>query len=166
MKITLRLVLLIAVIAAGVWLWTVLFPGPEKIILQRLAQVADSASFSPGENPLLTAARAERLGDFFSTNVEVRLDVPGHGQQVFSGRDEIVQTAAAVRSVIPGGLKVGLTDVTVAVAADQQSATADVTVKTQAAGEKDFNAQEVKFTLQKIAGDWLITRVETVRSLS
>jgi hypothetical protein len=26
--------------------------------------------------------------------------------------------------------------------------------------------QEMKFTFQKIGGDWLITRVETVRTLS
>jgi len=43
---------------------------------------------------------------------------------------------------------------------------ADVAVKVQAAGEKDVNVQEVKFTFQKIGGDWLITRVETVRASS
>ena len=52
----------------------------------------------------------------------------------------------------------------VTVAPDRQSAVADVAVKVQAAGQKDFIAQEVKFNFQKIGGDWLITRVETVRA--
>jgi len=36
----------------------------------------------------------------------------------------------------------------------------------EAAGDKDYYVQEMKFTFQKIGGDWLITRVETVRTLS
>jgi hypothetical protein len=39
-------------------------------------------------------------------------------------------------------------------------------VQVQAAGDKDYYVQEMKFTFQKIGGDWLITRVETVRTLS
>ncbi len=35
MKIVFRLALLAAAAAAGVWLWTVLFPSPEKIIRKR-----------------------------------------------------------------------------------------------------------------------------------
>jgi hypothetical protein len=46
------------------------------------------------------------------------------------------------------------------------SAVADVAVKVQAAGQKDFDVQEMKFTFQKIGGVWLITRVETVRAPS
>ena len=80
MKMALRLVLLAALIAAGVWLWTILFPGPEKIVRKRLAQAASEASFKSGENPLVSAARAETLAGFFSTNVEVNIDLPEHGQ--------------------------------------------------------------------------------------
>jgi hypothetical protein len=61
-------------------------------------------------------------------------------------------------------LQVEFPDVSVTVAPDRQSAVADVAVKVQAAGEKDSNVQEVKFTFQKIGGDWLITRVESVRA--
>jgi hypothetical protein len=46
MKIFLRLVLIAVVVGAGVWLWIVLFPGPEKIIRQRLAEIARLASFT------------------------------------------------------------------------------------------------------------------------
>ena len=165
MKIVLRLILLAALIAAGLWLWTILFPGPEKIVRKRLAQAASEASFKPGENPLVIAARAETLAGFFSTNVEININVPELGRHNFSGRDEIMQAAAGARSEVRS-LKVEFPDMNITVSPDKLSAVADVAVKVQAVGEKDIYVQEMKFTFQKIGGDWLITRVETVRTLS
>ncbi len=90
---------------------------------------------------------------------------PGRVEHTFSSRDEIMQAAAAAYSAL-NGIKVEFLDVNVMVGADKQSATAGLTLKAQAAGDKDFIAQEMKFTLQKIDGKWLITRVETVRTLT
>jgi hypothetical protein len=165
MKIALRLVLLAALITVGVWLWTVVFPSPEEIVRKRLVQVAAEASFNSGENPLVIAARSENLASRFSTNVEINLNATGFERQEFSGRAEITQAAAGARMHL-GSLKVEFPDVSVTVASDKLSAVADVAVKVQAVGEKDFSVQEVKFTFQKIGGDWLITRVETVRAPS
>ena len=165
MKTVSRLVLLAALIAAGVWLWTILYPSPEKIVRKRLAQAASEASFKSGENPLISAARAETLAGFFSTNVEININVPEIGQHDFAGRDEIMQAAAGARAEF-SSLKVEFPDMNITVGLDKLSAVADVAVKVQAAGQKDFNVQELKFTFQKIGGDWLITRVETVRTLS
>jgi hypothetical protein len=39
-------------------------------------------------------------------------------------------------------------------------------VEANVAGEKDAIVQEMKFTFQKMGGQWLISRVETVRTLS
>jgi hypothetical protein len=165
MKMVYRLVLLVALVVAGVWLWTNFFPGPEKIIRKRLAQAASEASFNSGENPLISAARAENLASRFGTNVEINLNVPEYGRQELVGRAEIAQAAAGVRMRL-SSLKVEFPDVSVTVAPDKQSAIADVAMKVQAAGDKDINVQEMKFTFQKIGGDWLITRVETVRAPS
>jgi hypothetical protein len=65
-----------------------------------------------------------------------------------------------------GSLKVEFPDMSITVGPDKLSAVADVVVQVQAAGDKDYYVQEMKFTFQKIGGDWLITRVETVRTLS
>ena len=165
MKTVYRLVLLVALVAAGVWLWTILFPGPEKIVRKRLAQVAAEASFNSGENPLVIAARSENLASRFSTNVEVNLNAPGFERLQFSGRADITQAAAGAR-VHLSGLKVEFPDASVTVGPDKKSAVADVAVKVQAAGQKDIYVQEMKFTFQKIGGDWLITRVESVRAPS
>lgn len=165
MKTLFRLVMLAAAAAACVWFWTVLFPGPEKMIRKQLASVAAEASFNGGENPLIAANRAENFASRFGTNVEININLQEHGQHDFVGRADIMQAVAGVRSRL-NSLKVEFLDVSVAVGPDKQSATANLTVKAETADDKNFLVQEMKITLQKIEGDWLITRVETVRTLS
>jgi hypothetical protein len=165
MRTAARIALLAAAVAAGVWCWTVLFPSPQKIIRTRLARLARDASFNSGEGTLAILNKAEKIGDYFSTNVEVDLDIPGRLEHSFASRDEITQAAAAAHGAV-GGLKVEFLDMDVAVGTDQTTATVDLTLKAQAEGDKDGIWQEMKFTFQKIDGAWLITRVETVRTLT
>ena len=75
------------------------------------------------------------------------------------------QAALGARSTL-SGLKVTLPDISVTVAPDKQSAVADLTVVANVAGEQDAIVQEMKFTFRKTDDGWLITRVETVRTLS
>jgi hypothetical protein len=63
-------------------------------------------------------------------------------------------------------MKVQFPDINITVAPDKQSAVADLTIAVSIAGEHDSIVQEMKITLQKISGQWLIIRVETVRTLS
>jgi hypothetical protein len=60
---------------------------------------------------------------------------------------------------------VSFPDVTVRVNADQASAVADATLQARVAGESDLIVQEVRFTLRKSDDEWLIVKVETVRTL-
>ena len=163
MKFFLRLVLTAVVIAAGVWLWTVLFPSPEKIIRRDLSELARDASFTGNQSSLAGIAGAQKVANFFSTNAEVNVNAPGRTQSL-AGRDEIMQAVAAARASLDG-LKVEFPDVSVTVAPDKQSATADLTVKAQIPGHPEFIAQ-MKFTFQKTGRQWLISRVETVRILT
>jgi hypothetical protein len=165
MKNVFRLVLLAALVALGVWLWLVLFPSPEKIIRKRLVQLAQDVSFSTSDGNLSRLISAQSVAGFFSTNIEVNIDVPGRVQHDFMGRDEITQAALASRSAV-SGLKVKFPDIGVMIAPDKQSATADVTLDATVSGESDAIVQELKFTFQKIDGQWLITRIETIRTLS
>jgi hypothetical protein len=165
MKNIFRLVLLAAVVALGVWLWLVLFPSPEKMIRKRLVQLAQDVSFSSNDGNLARLMGAQSVAGFFSTNIEVNIDVPGRVQHDFMGRDEITQAALASRSAV-SGLHVKFPDVSVTLARDKQSATAEVTLVATVSGEGDAIVQELKFTFQKMDGQWLITRVETIRTLS
>ena len=165
MKIVFRLVLFAALLALGVWLWFVLFPGPEKVIRNRLTELARTASFSSGESDLTKLAAAQGLACFFATNVEINIDVPGRIQHTLMGRDEIKEAALGARSNL-SGLKVTFPDITITIAPDKLSAVADLTVEATVSGERDPIVQEMKFTFQKSDDGWLIARIETVRTLS
>jgi hypothetical protein len=164
MKIGIRLVLVALVAAAGVWLWGVLFPNPEQVIRKRLADTARAASFAPGESYLSRLTAAQRLSGFFATNVEVNIDVPGHHEREWTGREEILQAALGARATLTS-LSVTFPDVSLDIAPGKESATADLTAEARMPGEPDPFVQEMKFNLIKVGGEWLITRVQTVQTL-
>jgi hypothetical protein len=164
LKNIVRFVLLLAVIGLGCWLWLTFFPSPEKIIAGRFAKLARAASVEPGEGAVRRMLDAQSVAGFFTTNVEINIDVPGNRQQRSLGRDEIAQALLSLR--LPRGLIVKFPDVYVTVGADQETAQADVTVDARAPGEQDLLVQELKVTLRKIDGKWLITKVQTVRTFS
>ena len=165
MKIVLRLIVLVALVALGFWLWTVLFPSPEKAIRKQLAKLAQTASFSQDENNLLKMADAQNVATFFTDNVEVNITVPGHAQETLTGSGE-VRTAALASRQEATALVVTFPDVNVAVAPDRNSATADVTVDATVSGERDAIIQELKITFQKVDGHWLISKMDTVQGVS
>jgi acyl CoA:acetate/3-ketoacid CoA transferase alpha subunit len=165
MKIVFRIVLLAALAALGVWLWTVLFPNPEKVIRKHLAELARTVSSSPNESDLARLVAAHNVAGFFSTNVELNVDLPELGQHNSMDREEITQLALMARSRA-GGLQVKFPDITITVGPDKQSAVADLTVEANISGERDSVVREMKFTFRKTGGQWLITRIETVRTLS
>jgi len=158
-------ILLAVLVALGVWLWFGLSPRPEKVICQRLTQLARTASFSSGEGDLARLAAAENIAGYFATNAEINIDVPGRAQHTLAGRAEIRQVALGARSNL-NGLKVEFPDINITVAPDKHSAVADLTVVVRVAGEQDSIVQEMKFTFQKTDDGWLISRVETVRTLT
>ena len=165
MKIISRIVLLLVLAALGVWLWMTLFPSPEKIVRRQLAKLAADVSFSQNENNLVKIADAQSVADFFASNVVVNIDVPEHEEQTMAGRDQITQAALLSRQQATD-LEVKFPDVNVTVAADKLSATADVTVQATVSGQPNAIVEEVKFTFEKIDGQWLISKVETVRTIS
>ena len=168
MKLAIRLVQLALLFALGIWLWTVFFPSPEKIIRQRLHRLATDVSFSKNDGGLakLTGlAEASDVADFFATNVAVNIDLPGNEQHTLAGRDEITQAALASRREV-STLSVKFPDINVTVAPDRQSATADVTIEVSTAGQTDNFDQELKISFTKTDRQWLISEVDTVSTLS
>jgi hypothetical protein len=165
MKIVVRLLLAAGLIVLGFWLWTVLFPGPEKLIRKRLAEVARLASITPGEGLVSQGLRIQGLVNCFDPQAELRFDLPGRSQYTITGRDEMIEYAGAARRNLRS-LKVELLDPNLTLSPDKQSAVVDLTARVKIPDERDFFVQEMKFTLKKINGEWLIIRVETVRTLS
>jgi hypothetical protein len=161
---SIRVILLAALIAVGIWSWHVFFPSPEKVIRKRLVELAKAASFSPKEGLIAKAWNASTLGDFFTADVEVTVNVPGT-QHTISGRDELLQAAVGARSAV-SSLTIEFPDIKVTVAPDRTSAVVNLTAKGKVPGERDFYLQELRMRLIKVKRDWLIKQVETVKTLS
>jgi hypothetical protein len=160
-----RIVPVVVLLALGIWGWRVFFPNPEQVVRKRLTQLARAASFSSGEAPMARLWNAQALGDFFTADVEIKVDVPGTPAFNLSGRDNLVERALGARSALTS-LRVEFPDISVTIGPDQVSAMAYVTAKAKASGEGDPYLQELKFTFQKVGRDWLIRKVETVKTLS
>ena len=160
-----RLVGAVALTGLGVWLWIVFFPSPEKAIRLRLKALAQTASFDRGDGMVAKAYSAQKAAGYFTTNSEVDVDLRGYQQFNFNGRDEILQAVLAGARTWRG-FKVEFLDINVTLEPGQQSAKANLTGKWSVPGDREFNAQEFNFFLRKENGQWLIYRVETVKTLS
>jgi hypothetical protein len=161
---SIRVILVAALVALGFWGWGVFFPSPEKVIRKRLGELATVASFSSKEGLVAQAWNASVLGEFFTPDVEVTVNVPGT-QQTLSGRDELLQKAVGARRMV-SSLTIEFPDITVAVAPDKNSAVVNLTARGQVSGQKDFYLQELRLRMIKVKRDWLIDQIETVKTLS
>jgi hypothetical protein len=145
----------------GAWRW--LAPSQEEVIRNRLKEMARLASFNSNEGALAKAFNAQKLSSFCTPDVELAVSAAGF-QQTINGRDEILGAALRTRSTL-GSLQVELPDILVTIAPDKQSAVAEITARAKIGGEKDFDVRELKCALKKLDGAWLVSRVESERSL-
>jgi len=159
-----RLLVAGVLVALGFWGWRIFFPSPEAVIRKRLGELAKVASFSSNEGLLAKAWNASALGEFFTPDVQVTVEVPGT-QHTISGQDDLLQAAAGARSAVDS-LTVEFPDIDVTVAPDRNSAVVNLTAKGKVAGQRDIYVQELRMRLIKIKRDWLIDQVQTVKTLS
>jgi len=159
-----RIVLVAALAALGLWIWSVMYPNPEKVIRKRLVELAKAVSYSSNQGLMSQAWNASSLNEYFTPDVEVTLDVPGT-QHTFNGRDELMQAVVAARRVAKS-LAVRFPDIKVTLSADKASAEVYVTAEARVSGEKEFLLQELRMRLIKVKRDWLIKQVETAKTLS
>jgi hypothetical protein len=164
MKRAVRLVLLGLLIAAGVWLYTVFFPAPEKVIRKQLTRVARLASITPDQSLLSRGASIQELANCFDSQVEITLNSRSGPEQI-TGRDGIIETAKLAHTTYKR-LRIDFLDMNVTLAPDKQSATVNLTAKATSSEEMDFQVQEFKITLKKVNGEWLIIRIEAISTLS
>ena len=160
----LRLLLLGLLAGLGVWGWRLLHPSPEHVIRKQLAELARTACVPANESNLAKLANAQKLASFFTPDVEITFDLPGRFSQTISGRAELQEKALGARAAL-SGLTVEFLDVNVTVAPDGQSATADLTAKANLPGDSVPQVEEVKVSLKKVEGDWLIQHAENVKTL-
>jgi hypothetical protein len=164
MKMALRLGLLAAAAGLGFWLWTVLFPSPEKVVLKLISNLAATATVNAGDGNVTRAGKVSSFIGYFSADAQVSYDLSGLGAHTLSGRDEIREAAAGAFTQLTA-INVQFFDAAAQVGPDRQSAEVTCTARVSVGDGKDFGVQELHFQLKKIEGDWRITRAETVKTL-
>lgn len=165
MKRILQLGLVIVVIGLGFWIWTMLFPSPEKVVRWRMNALAKALSFKSGSGTIAQAYNAQKTAEFFTPDVDMEVNMPGYEPISLHGHDEVLQIAMLARSRLTS-LKVEFPDMNITFGADGQTAKVNLTGKAIIPGERDISAQEFNFQLKKVDGKWLIYHVETVKTLS
>ncbi len=156
--------LAVIILGAGIWGYRVMFPGPERVIRERLALVEKLANIAPNEAPLAKLANAQQLAACFTDNPQILIEGTGHGRVVINGQRDLQDAVRAARSQLTQ-LKVEFLDVNVAVAADKQTALVNLTGKATVPGDSDLMVQELNFQMRKEGRAWLVSRVETVKTL-
>ena len=164
MKIAIRLVLLVAVAALVFWLWTIFFPSPEKVIRGKMASLASTATFGSADSNLNRAAKAANLVSQFTDDAQISLDALGRGVRTISGRDEIREASYGGFAAL-SALKVEFLDGTVRLGTDKQTADVSCTARVYVGDSKDYGVQEMHFQFKRADKNWLISRVETVKTL-
>ncbi|MSU22062.1 MAG: hypothetical protein EXS30_11790 [Pedosphaera sp.] len=150
----------------GVVVWVVwsLLPSDEKVIRTKLSKLATAVSISPDDSTLVRLAKTESLRDFFSPDVDVQFEPEGRAMQHIVGRADLLSGASIARTQLQQA-NIQLLDIYVKVGPDKESARGYMTLLGDLNKEKNAVSQELKMNLKKIDGDWLITRVETVKTL-
>jgi hypothetical protein len=162
-KYVLLAAVLLAVLA-GMWVHRQWFPPAELAIKNRLLALASLASFSPQEAPLARLANAGRLVDFFARDIDIRLPEAPPGLARLSGRDNLREIILGARGQAQK-MSVHFPDIQVAVDPDGESAVAGVTVVVDVNTEANAMIQELRITLRKEGGAWLVARVESLKAL-
>jgi hypothetical protein len=163
MKWVVRGILLLLFAGGAYWVWTVIFPPPDKVIRKRLGELQQIASFDSREAPFAKLTNAKRFSMFFTSDVKIIVDLPEQ-RGVLQGRDELFQRAVGVRNALTG-LDVKFLDINVGLGSDRASALVNLTATAKIPGEKDFMVQEMELAMGKEGGQWLIRQVKTVRTL-
>jgi len=160
-----RLLVVVALVAGGVWLWRAFHPSPEKIIRGQLRQLAGQVSFVPGESDLTRLGKLAGITRYFTEEVEMKLAFRDFAERRTITHELIQSGLAGMRTIAPAGLAVEFLDVKITLAPGGDFASVELTMNAHAPGDNTLNVQEMKIALRRHNETWLIYRVETVRTL-
>lgn len=154
----------LVLVGAGVWLYREMFPPAEERIRRVLREAAGTASFGSDSGNLARLAAIHRLGGYFTPDAEIVVDMPGAALHRVMGRDEVRQIAAGMRSAVQA-LEVRMMEMDVRMEPGGGSGRVHVVVSVRVDGAEEVWISEFKLLLVEVEGDWLIRRVDPVKSL-
>lgn len=154
--------LVVVALAAGALGW-LLWPSEEGRVRAHLDALAKAASRPVRETDFERVARIAVLARGLAQDAVFD---PGGGRSPVTGRDAIA--ALASRAAPSGPWEIRLADVVVSLGEDGRSAEVDATVIARGDGSRSdalVDAQEVRFDLRRIEGQWLVTGALVVAAL-
>jgi len=133
--------------------------NPNRIIKQRLGEVAAALSAAVAEEDLTRIARLGRLRRYLDDKVHIRI---GRAGPEFRSRDEVMGAATGWQTG-SGGQSVDFVDVDVRVNSDGTArayVTGELTTRDPQTGQQTLDSREVMFSFVRKDGDWLISEAE------
>jgi hypothetical protein len=166
MKRLFRVVLVLVLIGLGIWLWRYFNPAPEEAIRRHLHKLAEVGSFEPGEGLVAREVAAQKIGAFFGPEIFFNVEPRDLFPESMT-REDLVSNVGILRSSqYIRSLRLKVLDPIITLGADAKSAIVELTLHAESPGERHLLVQEMKFTMKQVEDDWLIVRVETVRTLN
>lgn len=157
------LAIVVAIVAYVAW---TMWPSEEGRIRARLDELAGAVSFGPETrgSDVARLARIAGLRRFFAPDLYVDVGDP---YPPIEGRDALLGMVAK-GGLPPRDVTVRFVDVHVTLDPDEAQATAYLTAEASSQtddGAREIDARELELTLQKMNDEWVVTRVQVLRTL-
>jgi hypothetical protein len=156
----------VLVLGGGIWVWRYFNPSPEAAIRRQLHKLAEAGSFEAGEGLVARAVAVQKVGGFFGPEIFFNVEPRGLFPESMAREDLISNVGMLRSSQYIRSLRLKVFDPIITLGADRRSAIAELTLHAESPGERHLLVQEMKFTMKEVEGNWLIVRVETVRTLN
>ena len=159
----LRIFIALVVIGALAWLaQSLLFPSDKTRIHKLLTKLERRANYPPTESALVRIARINQLAGMFDTNCVVIIDGLDQGGVTLTGRDDLLQRALALGGA-GGVVSVSFPQTAVTLQGGSTRASAEVAAAVRVGTKGPDSLVLLRLGVEKFAGDWLITKVETIK---
>ncbi len=152
---------MVAAIAALVWLARTIWPDDEGRIRGQLTRLAEAVSFDQTPSPLGSVARGRRAAQAFTSTASVSINFGGLGN--VEGQNAIAALAAQACQLV-SSVRVSFPDSKIVVSGDSAmvEATGVATGKSRS-GESFREVREFRMRCLRDGGGWLIASVEEVQ---
>lgn len=159
----LRIAVALVVVGALGWLLAqAFFPSDKSRIQKLLTKLERRANYPPTESALVRIARINQLAGMFDTNCVVIIDGLDQGGVTLTGRDDLLQRALALGGA-GGVVSVTFPQTAVTLQGGNTQASAEVAATVRVGSRGPDSLVLLRLGFEKLAGDWLITKVETIK---
>ena len=157
-------VILLVLLAAGIFAWRSRATSDEREIQARLDALRNEVNASTKDG-LGTALRAAQIGSYFTDDAVVEL---GEGAAPIKGRDTVIGMVARLQPRT-AAFRMDLDDITIDMAPGSTAAdvllTASFVRRNVSTGEESLDAREYALVMTKADGTWRISRITGIDTL-